>query len=986
MTTPKLELIQKRGLFHPLTATYKMINHMTSQNHPQSEVISSTEGPVLVIAGPGSGKTYCLVERTANILKMGVDPSRILISTFTEKAAKELMMRTSNLLKGNTTNFNQLDLSLGTLHSIFLKLLDEFRAHTSIQKNYTVLDQFDQQYFLFQHLSDFLEIDGIEASINAANKQSSWRFAGTLAKWINRVSEEGIGSDELIAAKPRELHALGQAYREYRRLLNENNYLDFSTIQVEMLRLLENQKICVEIQGRFDYLMIDEYQDTNSIQEKIILKLAEFHQNLCVVGDDDQSLYRFRGASVRNILEFSKRFKVGQCKQIFLTRNYRSEPPIIDFYNKWMESTGWVEGDKNFRYPKRIEPAQSRQTIHPSVFKVSGENDKENWAPEVTEFLKELKSKRIIKNWNQVAFLFKSVKNKNVVRFANALEAAGIPIYAPRSNMFFNRDEIRLLIGALLFLFPQYGSIRQTRKGITFKVWSYYDDCLNDFLKHLKSGADQQINHWISSKAADHIDLSENTNYPFSGLFYDLLQFPTFSRFLTEDVAHGDVMDARPARNIAMFSRLLNKYEYLYNVIILRPGRIERDLINLFNFFFRFLWEGGIEEYEDESEYAPSGCVSFMTIHQSKGLEFPIVIVDSLYDVPRQQYAVLDEMLEELTGQQPFEPVDRIKTFDFWRLFYTAFSRAQNMLVLTCQENVPSGRGNPRVPSKHFKSLYESLLPWRALTFNPDEIELAEVRKVNIMRSYSFTSDVLVYEGCAQQYRLFKDLDFAPVRTNAILFGTLVHQTIEDIHKAILRGDEAMVTKKQIDLWFKLNYTNLTKKERVYLSEPVLKAAQRQIQSYVNRERLNWHRLRDAEIELSLLKEGYILTGVVDLVQADDGSYEIIDFKSEKKPDPIDGTEQLSRYRRQLQIYAHLLKEKRGVEVSRMSLYYTGEETGDPKITYNPETTDFEKTIAKVDAIIHSIVEKNYSLSELPKKLCENCDFQSFCNMTFQKT
>ena len=221
------------------------------------------------------------------------------------------------------------------------------------------------------------------------------------------------------------------------------------------------------------------------------------------------------------------------------------------------------------------------------------------------------------------------------------------------------------------------------------------------------------------------------------------------------------------------------------------------------------------------------------------------------------------------------------------------------------------------------------------------------------------------------------------MRTNAILFGTLVHQTIEDIHKAVLRGEEAKVNTDQIDRWFSLNYNNLTKKERVYLAEPVLKIARRHIGTYVDRERSNWHRLRDAEIELSLLKEDYILTGTVDLVQADDGSYEIIDFKSEKKPDLIDDANRLSQYRRQLQIYAHLLEEKRGVEVSRMSLYYTGEEAGNPKITYPRETADVDGTIAKVDEVIQKIVGKNYGLSERPEKLCKNCDFRSFCDMTF---
>jgi DNA helicase-2/ATP-dependent DNA helicase PcrA len=242
---------------------------------------------------------------------------------------------------------------------------------------------------------------------------------------------------------------------------------------------------------------------------------------------------------------------------------------------------------------------------------------------------------------------------------------------------------------------------------------------------------------------------------------------------------------------------------------------------------------------------------------------------------------------------------------------------------------------------------------------------------------------VLIYEACPYQYRFFKDLEFTPVRTNAILFGTLVHQTIEDIHKAVLRGEERKVTTEQIDQWFRTNYANISQRERVYLAEPVLRIARRHVAMYVDRERSNWHRLREAEVELSLLKDTYVLTGTVDLIQADDGAWEIIDFKTEKKPDLIDDADKLARYRRQLQIYAHLFEEKRGVRVERMALYYTGEEAGSPWITFPRETADIEGTIAQVDSVIGRIVAKDYGMRERPEKLCKNCDFRSFCDMTF---
>ncbi|BAQ63137.1 ATP-dependent DNA helicase UvrD/PcrA (plasmid) [Geminocystis sp. NIES-3708] len=164
-------------------------------------------------------------------------------------------------------------------------------------------------------------------------------------------------------------------------------------------------------------------------------------------------------------------------------------------------------------------------------------------------------------------------------------------------------------------------------------------------------------------------------------------------------------------RNLAIFSQLLAKFEYLNNINVFTPKYLDSYLQKLFNQFFRFLKDGSIDEYEDEAEYAPSGCVSFLTIHQSKGLEFPVVIVDSLEAVPYRQDTELGVILEDnYYHHPPFEPLTEIKFFDFYRLFYTAFSRSQNLLVLTCLER--QGRG--KTPSKYFTDYFNDLPNWRS--------------------------------------------------------------------------------------------------------------------------------------------------------------------------------------------------------------------------------------------------------------------------------
>jgi DNA helicase II / ATP-dependent DNA helicase PcrA len=432
-------------------------------------------------------------------------------------------------------------------------------------------------------------------------------------------------------------------------------------------------------------------------------------------------------------------------------------------------------------------------------------------------------------------------------------------------------------------------------------------------------------------------------------------------------------------RNLALFSRLLGKFEYLYNISVLTPKYLDKNLKDLFNQFFRFLKDGGIDEYEDDSEYAPSGCVSFLTIHQSKGLEFPVVITGSLEAYPRKQSSPLAELLENhYLLRPPFEPLKQRKFFDFNRLFYTAFSRAQNLLVLACHEK--QGRG--QTPSKHFADFYSNLPSWRDSRFQPEKLLLERVKDVNLKREYSFTSHLTLFENCAEQYRFFKELEFAPIRTSPILFGTLVHQTIEDIHKTILRGEEAKVSVTQIEYWFDNNYAYLTKRERVYLSPVVKRIALEHVLRYFKRNHGNWERIKEAEVDVSLVKENYILEGSVDLIAGDNQTVEIVDFKSEKKLDVNSSKdrEKLDRYRRQLEVYAHIVEERTGLTVSKTHLYYTSEESGNPYITFTKDHQSIEKTITTFDQVVNRIEARDFSILERPEKACRDCDMKSYCD------
>lgn len=236
-----------------------MSNRLSVQ---QRKAVETTEGPLLIIAGPGSGKTFTLVERILYLIEhKQVEPENILVATFTEKAANELVTRISNRLHEANIKFNLNEMYVGTIHSLCLRILEENREYTRLKKNYILMDQFDQQYMLYQKLNRFLEVDEIDTLLNF--NSSRWKQSQELLKWINKLSEEIVDIGELIVSDDMRLRVLGECYRIYEQLLIEENALDFSTIQLETFRLLENyEEIRFSLNKKLHYLMIDEFQDS----------------------------------------------------------------------------------------------------------------------------------------------------------------------------------------------------------------------------------------------------------------------------------------------------------------------------------------------------------------------------------------------------------------------------------------------------------------------------------------------------------------------------------------------------------------------------------------------------------------------------------------------------------------------------------------------------------------------------------------------------
>lgn len=402
-----------------------------NSNNGQKEAISSANGPVLITAGPGTGKTYTLVQRAIYLIEeCGVQPEHLFIATFTEKAAKELITRITNELARRNITANVNEMYVGTFHSLCLRILKENLEYTRLKKNYRLLDAFDQKYTVFQNIYQFRNIPNVDAVLPDSG---AWKQSEAICGYVNNLSEELVSPDDLERDVDPAISAMGTILRTYQKLLNDNNLMDFSSIQVETYRLLtEHSEILEELQRKITHLMVDEYQDTNYIQEQLVFLLAGKKKNICVVGDDDQGLYRFRGATIRNILEFPQKFNAGECKVVPLVVNYRSNTDIVDFYNTWMATT---EGAKfkfqwgEFRYNKKIVAHTQVKLSSPAVVKLSGVDDEDEWHENILKFIHRLKDSGKLTDYNQISFLFSSVKHPKVKALADFLEKNQINVY-----------------------------------------------------------------------------------------------------------------------------------------------------------------------------------------------------------------------------------------------------------------------------------------------------------------------------------------------------------------------------------------------------------------------------------------------------------------------------------------------------------------------------------------------------------------------------
>ena len=412
------------------------VSPVISRLHPgldagQQELIGHLDGPTLGIAGPGSGKTLAVALRGANILLQGkASPEALVLCTYSRAAARELHQRFITLATAAGCTGDLSRVRIGTIHSLCRRILRSHARRAGLRPDFQVLNEDQQWRLLMRHHDDVFGPD-----LHVLEREG-WRWKEPPLvikhgrKYFERICDELIEPRELVHSGDPFHAALGRCYVRYRDLLLDGESADFDHLQRWAAELLEDDRILHPISGGIRHLICDEYQDTSAVEEYLLLKLSRSHGNICVVGDDDQSIYRFRGASVRNLLEFTERTFDGHT--VALSVNYRSHPSIVDFYTTWMATAAdWSNPDplgRPFRHPKVIRPHHSASyQDYPAVIAVEGRSAG-NEGRQLAELVRFLKHKGVIARYDQVALLLHSVKGPSAVGYLDAFERADVPV------------------------------------------------------------------------------------------------------------------------------------------------------------------------------------------------------------------------------------------------------------------------------------------------------------------------------------------------------------------------------------------------------------------------------------------------------------------------------------------------------------------------------------------------------------------------------
>jgi len=639
-------------------------------NKEQLEAATHVDGPLLILAGAGSGKTSTMTSRIGYLINQGVSPYNILAVTFTNKAAGEMRERVEKLV-GKVSYMWIL-----TFHAMSLRILREHYDVAGYEKNFVVYDTVDQKTI----------IKNIMKEQNIDTKEYPQAYISSIISKQKEADVSPAEYAEMNSSNPK-AKKVAAVYAEYQKQLRANNAMDFDDLLVNALHVLQQAPaVLKEYQQRFQYIMVDEYQDTNHIQYQIIKMLAQAHQNLCVVGDDDQCIYQWRGADISNILGFERDFP--RAKVIKLEQNYRS-------YGNILAAAHSVIKNNVSRKEKKLwttrEPGEK-------ITYYRADSDREE-ARYVAQEIYNLEAKRSggslsDEGYNDFAILYRT--NAQSRLFEDALKARGIPYQILSGFSFYERKETKDMICYMRLVINPADDlalkrvINEPKRGVGATTLakieaiagvhgiSMFDAlCMDEVIYSLPSKAGKAVKEMV-----DIIRLcqDERQNLRISDIYDNLI------------VKTGYMKALEDTNTVEAESRIENLLDFKSFIYDFEKDKADAgEEATLEEFLEKVATDGDQDKYDENA-----GKVTMMTMHSAKGLEFPVVFMPGMED-------------GLFPGYRAFENMDGME--EERRLCYVGITRAKEKLYMTSAAyRVLFGKGDSTRESTFMRELDKRLL------------------------------------------------------------------------------------------------------------------------------------------------------------------------------------------------------------------------------------------------------------------------------------
>lgn len=976
-------------------------------NKEQKEAVCYGDGAMLIIAGAGTGKTTVVTERIKHlIIEKNIMPSEMLALTFTEKAAREMQERVDIALPYGYTQ-----MWISTFHAFCDRILRLDAFHIGLNPGYRLttdaetmlflrknLYKFDLEYFrplgnpykflqgMLQHFSRLKDDD--------ITPEDYMRYAQQMAKSKgHRVNDEeklnarrSTLDAEITDDEIKKTLELANAFKVYEDLKAQEGLMDFSDLIANTLKLFRTRKnILTEYRNKFKYILVDEFQDTNYAQNELAILLAGNRQNINVVGDDDQAIYRWRGAALANIIQFREHFP--KAKIVTLTKNYRSSAEILDSAYQLIQYNNPDRLEVKEKIDKRLVAIRGRKDAPVDFLfapRVEGE------AELVVEKIKELikKQKYVYKDF---AILVRA--NDHAQPFIRALERAGIPYQFLGPGHLFHQEEIKDLISYLKVLvnFEDSTALYRVLCMPIFMIDARSIAAILNFAKRKNYTLFEALENIDDTFLKDDIKerikkltamvTSHLKRVPKETAGQVLYYFFEDSGLLKTFINPENPMTEKRAQNIARFFEKLKSYE------------AEHDDASVFAVvdWIDLSMQLGESPLAADVDWVENNAVNILTVHSSKGLEFPVVFVVNLVTQRfptrdrREQIPIPDDLIKEQL------PEGDQNISEERRLCYVAMTRARDFLFLTAANYYGEGKRERKLSPFIVEALGEAyvkkVLEKKKAELGSEQLSLIDVLSrvqppevsddfaVNLDKEPAFPvnyisySQIDTFETCPLHYKLKYILKIPPFPHPSLSFGTSVHCFLRDYYQMVMKGQEPDFEKILKQSWEDEGYESKSHAKNAYLhAEKILK-------KYLAK---NGHTKPLAtEIPFMFTIPGLKVGGRIDRVdKMTDGKIEIIDYKTgSSMPKEKDLATQL-----QLTVYAMAATTVKDTVFNKtpdeitLSLYYLESDT---KLT----TT---RTKEQLEEAKEYLRQKALEISQSDFKCkgglaCKNCEYKMIC-------